>query len=838
MKYDQLPVYQQREKILETLRNHQVVVVESPTGSGKTTQLPLILHRAGYSSGGGTIGVTQPRRIAAVSVCEYISRQLETPVGTTAGYKMRFEDITDPGETRIKIMTDGILLQELKADPWLSRYRVIMVDEAHERCLDIHLIPGLLKRILEERPDFKVMVSSATINPAVFSEYFGECPIVHIDTEPYPVQVIYDAPETNDPELVIRKTVQTVEKTQDQGREGDILIFQSGERMIKDTMAALMESRVRDRLYILPLYGRLAKEEQERVFEDPPPGKAKVIISTNIAETSVTIDGITTVIDPGYAKINYYNPRTFTSSLVEEPISKASCNQRRGRAGRTRPGTCYRLYSKHDFDSRPLFTKEEIYRTDLSEVALRMAELGIKEMEDFDFLSSPGRPAIRSAVETLQLLEALDSRRDLTPIGRQMVRYPLLPYHSRMIVEAALRHPKVLEETIIAAAFLSTRSPFTLPPGEEMEARRAHHTFQDPQGDFLSYIKLLHSFRQTQDREKFCSRHYLDIKIMTEIQHITEQLEEIASAEGLPITGGGSPREYLCAVAAGLIQFVCLRSGRNMYRSLTADRILIHPGSVMFRENPRFIVAGEIIRTSRMYARSVSPLKKEWLPEISETLAEELTRRDSSKDSRRDKSSSPGDKKKTQEEIYLAGETFPLRRGGGKGTKGKKKMAELEWDRLQPVLPRLEPSTLPDFGGLRGRVLFRGGVLMEKTRVTKILRILLLLNPEKSLLREWPRGENYTINSKTAPHLFENLPRLGRIGWENTNQTRLGFLCLLTDNSGTYWFKITRSFSNALEQSLSSLEVLADELDPGIRPGDLQTVNQAYRRLDGLFERL
>ncbi|MDR0448321.1 MAG: DEAD/DEAH box helicase, partial [Treponema sp.] len=420
MNYLDLPVYQHKNRILSALEGNQVIVVESPTGSGKTTQLPVILREAGYDKN-GIIGVTQPRRIAALSVSAFIARQLgfsnpgdPCPVG----YKMRFEDRTG-NNTKIKIMTDGILLQEMKLDPWLSRYGVMIIDEAHERSLNIDFILGLLKRVLEERKEFKIIVSSATINAEVFSEYFGsdalgQCPVVKIEAQMFPVTLIYDPPiaphfapplasplatpaERNwkenrsggnlNAELLQIKIAAIVERFIGEKRSGDILIFLPGEKVIKDCMEKLVFSSVGKYLHVLPLYGRLGKEEQERVFEDPPKGKAKVVIATNIAETSITIDGITAVIDSGLSKLNYYNPRTFISSLLESPVSKASANQRKGRAGRTREGSCYRLYTRKDFETRPLFTTEEIYRTDLSEVVLRMADLGITGFEEFDFIS-------------------------------------------------------------------------------------------------------------------------------------------------------------------------------------------------------------------------------------------------------------------------------------------------------------------------------------------------------------------------------------------------------------------------------------------------------------------
>ncbi len=332
-----LPVYQQRDKILSALADNQVIVVESPTGSGKTTQIPLILHEAGYTAK-GTVGVTQPRRIAAVSVSDFIARQIGTTIPRTVGYTMRFEDRTDES-TVIKIMTDGILLQELKGDRDLSRYGVLMIDEAHERSLNIDFILGMLKDILARRPDFRVIVSSATINVEVFSEYFDGCPVVTIDAPLFPVQLVHEPPEAEgDWESLQRKIVEIVSRVMKQGKPGDVLVFLPGELAIKNCMQALLEMDTAGDLAVLPLYARLSHEDQGRVFL-PVAGKRKVIIATNIAETSVTIDGVVTVIDSGLAKINYYSPKTFTESLVEVPVSKASCNQRKGRAGRTAPGS-------------------------------------------------------------------------------------------------------------------------------------------------------------------------------------------------------------------------------------------------------------------------------------------------------------------------------------------------------------------------------------------------------------------------------------------------------------------------------------------------------------------
>ena len=557
----QLPVYQQREKILSALADHQVIVVESPTGSGKTTQIPLILHEAGYSSR-GIVGVTQPRRIAALSVSDFIAHQIGKKVPDTVGYTMRFEDKTDD-TTVIKIMTDGILLQELKGDRTLSRYSVLMVDEAHERSLNIDFILGMLKSILAARPEFRVIVSSATINVEVFSEYFDGCPVVSIDAPMYPVEIIHSPPEIEgDQESLLAAIRDIVGRVMKKGVKGDVLIFLQGELAIKDCVQLLAEMDTRDELALIPLYARLAREDQAKVFLEYP-GKRKVIVATNIAETSVTIDGVVHVIDSGMAKMNFYSPKTFTESLIEVPVSKASCNQRRGRAGRTAPGVCYRLYTRKDYESRPMYTTEEIMRTDLSEVVLRMAELGIRDFEAFDFLTTPGQDGIRAAVETLRLLDALGEERELTETGRMMCLFPILPKHARMIVEAIRSYPSVIVEVIIAATFLSVNSPFLLPAGEELEARRAHHTFRDPLGDFVSYQRIFEAFVQSGNKARFCDSHYLDLRTMNEIANIKGQLEEIVSGLGVPIGSGGPWDDYLCAISRGLIQFVCERTGQG-----------------------------------------------------------------------------------------------------------------------------------------------------------------------------------------------------------------------------------------------------------------------------------
>jgi ATP-dependent helicase HrpA len=868
-----LPVHREKQRILSAVAENQVVVVQSPTGSGKTTQIPQLLLASGYARD-KLIGVTQPRRIAAVSVAQFIARQLGTRIPETVGYKMRFEDRTDP-TTRIKIMTDGILLQEIKADYSLSRYGVIMVDEAHERSLNIDFILGLLKQLLAERPSFKLIVSSATINAEVFSEYFDECPIVTIESSPYPVEMRYEPPrQPGSPDSMLDKIAEIVERTVQAFAEqpaergaGDILVFMPGEGAIKNCLTRLEALPCARRLAVLPLYSRLSSEEQERVFDDYP-GRTKVIVATNIAETSVTIDGITTVIDTGLAKMNYYNNQNFTSSLVEVPISKASANQRRGRAGRTRPGVCCRLYTRRDYEARALFSTEEIHRTDLSEVVLRMAELGIRDYESFDFISPPGRAGILSAIETLQVLEALDEGRELTGIGRQMLAFPVLPKFSRILVEAIRKYPRVLEECLIAVSFLSSRTPFILPPGQELEARKAHHSFRDPLGDFLSYLKLNAAFQRARDRERFCERHFLDPRTMGEIQNIKEQLAQILAEQGIPVgsgaqpglLAGGEPADYLCAISRGLIQFVCVRTERGVYRTSTAGRIQIHPGSGMYRENPRFIVAGEIVRTSRMYAHSVSPLHRDWLarirPDLPQALAvEERERgrpleeappgrrggRRAARAGGRPKDGRPPETELAAEpatagrdvrrdftsNIRIGGEVFQI------ATEGRRKVVLLPWEKVRSLSARgAGPPILPGFRKLRGKVLFEAFELLGDMRLSTILRILPRLDLGKPAL-EKPEETPFSLPG-VPPGFAQRLQELLRPCRLKKRSSKLGFVSLLTDGQGSYWFRGSRNYLTALKESLYSLETLADAAEVPNR----EQVSGLYRQLSRELEEL
>lgn len=827
-----LPVYLHRQEILDGLAKNQVIIVESPTGSGKTTQIPLILHEAGYADQ-LQVGITQPRRIATLSVSDFIKRQVGKDDGFV-GYKMRFEDTTT-SNTRIKVMTDGILLMELKADPLLRSYSVILVDEAHERSLNIDFILGLLKEVMAQRKEFKVIISSATINTKVFSEFFDNAPIVSIDARIYPVQVIYKPLERETLDYQIQ-AITGIVMAEARKHSGDILVFMSGEFDITTCVNALYMADPDHLLEIYPLFGRLSKEEQESVFNETGAGKTKVVVATNIAETSVTIDGISTVIDCGIAKINFYNQKDFTSSLVPLPTSRSSCEQRKGRAGRTKAGVCYRLYSEEDYQSRLPYGTEEILRTDLSEVVLRMSDLSIYDYEHFPFITRPKHSAIASAEDTLRFIGAIDEYRRLTSVGSLMCRFPLLPRHSRVIVEAMMNHPEVLEEVLIAVSFLSTKTPFLLIPGEEEQSRAAHKRFNNSEyGDFVSYLNIYRQYTANTGKEakqKFCKRSYLDFQGMQEIVHVNEQLGEICSDIGFPISSGGTVREYLSCIASGLMQYVCIKAKGNMYKSLTADQVFIHPGSAYFKTLPQFIIAGEIVQTSRLYARSVSPLEKAWLDDISSELYPRLTalakgEKPSRKEEREEKKGKAEEKGKATITVYKR--TYPTL---VIGKKKQKLVAVIPLEDLTylvqanekaPKRPKNFPATL----------IHQGFYIHYGDKFFSILELQGKLKIDQGILDNPPSGV-YTIED--ASTLVDNLIWLLAFTKSKKERKHLHFTALEESGNGNYRFTAVEDCFDALDTSLFTLLQLADSLEAAGQKNLAKRVDKVYGTLLKLVE--
>ncbi|MDT3389221.1 MAG: ATP-dependent RNA helicase [bacterium] len=859
--FKKLPVYQSRQMILDALEANQVIIVESPTGSGKTTQIPIILKEAGYAQH-GVIGITQPRRIATLGVCSYIKTQIE-PEGLPenyCGYKMRFYDTTDVN-TRIKILTDGMLLQELKTDSLLSRYSVIMVDEAHERSLNIDFILGLLKQIIGRRPELKVIISSATLNTKVFSRFFNDAPIISIKTRVYDVDVKYfplrskgDTDECAHAVCTVLNQILKRFKASGYTDNEDTLVFLPGEFDIKTTMQQIYYECDHDRLQIYPLYGRLNKEEQELVFNPTEPGKMKVVLATNIAETSLTIDGIRIVIDSGYAKINYYNQTDFTSALVLRNISRSSAEQRKGRAGRTSPGTCYRLYSREDYEGRPLWTTEEILRTDLSEVVLRMVDLAIYDFENFPYITKPDPKAIQSGERTLRLLDAIDDMRHLTSIGEIMVRYPLLPRHSRAMVEALKRYPHMIKPVAICVAFLSAKTPFVLPPGEEDIARSAHRRFANAFGDFISYQTIYWKYSALigqKKREEFCSSNYLDMQSMDEILHITDQLCQITDEMGIPVKECDETdaetfaHDLLVCMGSGLVQYVCIRKRASVYRTLLTDEIYIHPGSAWFRNPPQYLLAGEIVMTTKMYARTVSPLYVDWVPEISKGVADKLKKmakesemrdrrsgrgREESRSRQGGRSSSraAGIDSRASEEAgtkvsRIYGFEFPVIKDIGK--KNTRNIVVIPSADL-PALAKSFRRASRHPKGIAATILYNGSYVAYGERLYDVISLegRIDFSPEGYVPAPSQDVWNLGNIDDLLPHL-KDVMKLSSL----KEKGKLGFVELLVSGKGSVFFHVNRSFTDAVNNTAYTLLGIMDEVDlPELR----RTYNRILRMLD------
>jgi len=532
---DELPVVQKRAEIAAAIAANPVVVICGETGSGKTTQLPKICLELGRGIA-GFIGHTQPRRIAARSVAMRIAQELQSPLGHAVGYKVRFGDHVGEN-TYVKLMTDGILLAETQGDRYLDAYDTIIVDEAHERSLNIDFLIGYLKQLLPRRPDLKVIITSATINPQQFSQHFGNCPIVEVSGRTYPVEVRYRPLASDDPEEEDREMEPAILEAVDElarDGNGDVLIFLSGEREIRETAEALRKHHP-PQTQILPLYARLGAEEQMRVFQ-PHPGR-RIVLATNVAETSLTVPRIRYVVDPGYARISRYSPRNKVQRLPIEAVSRASADQRKGRCGRIGPGVCIRLYSETDYIDRAAFTEPEILRTNLASVILQMKALRLGGVEDFPFLEPPEPRMIRDGYQTLLELGAVDENRELTPIGSQLARLPIDPRLGRMILAA--RDENCLKEVMIIAAALSVQDPRERPMDAQDAADAAHAQFRDEQSDFVSLLRLWDFYHEqakhlsTNQLRKLCRTNFLSFVRMREWHDIHQQLHGVLAEMGL-----------------------------------------------------------------------------------------------------------------------------------------------------------------------------------------------------------------------------------------------------------------------------------------------------------------
>lgn len=641
---EQLPVSQKKDVIADAIRDHQVVIVAGETGSGKTTQIPKICMELGRGVR-GMIGHTQPRRIAARTVAERVADELDTPLGEAVGWKVRFTDQVNPDATFVKLMTDGILLAEIQTDRELRAYDTIIIDEAHERSLNIDFLLGYLAQLLPRRPDLKVVITSATIDPERFSRHFGDAPIVEVSGRTYPVEVRYRPLLEEDSEDTDRDQItaicDAVEELQAEGK-GDILVFLSGEREIRDTADALDKKNYRF-TEVLPLYARLSHAEQHRVFQQHT-GR-RIVLATNVAETSLTVPGIKYVIDPGTARISRYSHRTKVQRLPIEPVSQASANQRKGRCGRTSDGICVRLYSEDDFLSRPEFTDAEILRTNLASVILQMTAAGLGDIEKFPFLDPPDHRNIRDGVQLLQELNALDpaekdARKRLTPTGRKLAQLPVDPRLARMVLEADKNG--CAREVMVIAAALSIQDPRERPSEKQAQADQQHARFKDETSDFLAFLNLWRYLREQQKERgssafrRMCKQEYLNFLRIREWQDIYSQLRTVAKQMGIHLNEEDAPEQSVhVSLLAGLLSHVGMKdvketggesgrgAGKNEYLGARNAKFAIFPGSALFKKPPRFVMSAELVETSRLWARVNARVEPEWI----EPLAGHLLKR-------------------------------------------------------------------------------------------------------------------------------------------------------------------------------------------------------------------
>lgn len=626
---ENLPVSQKKDAIYNAIRDNQVVIIAGETGSGKTTQIPKICLELGRGIK-GFIGHTQPRRLAARSVAERIAHELKSTLGGSVGYKVRFSDHVGDN-TLVKLMTDGILLAELQQDKLLLQYDTIIIDEAHERSLNIDFILGYLKQLLPKRPDLKVIITSATIDPERFSKHFNQAPIIEVSGRTYPVEVRYRPIGGDELDSDKDMTDGIVDAIDELSREsaGDILIFMSGEREIRDTADALNKLQLRH-TEVLPLFARLSNSEQNRIFH--PHSGRRIILATNVAETSLTVPGIKYVIDTGFARVSRYSYRTKVQRLPIEPISQASANQRKGRCGRVSDGICIRLYSEDDFISRSEFTDPEILRTNLASVILQMTSIGLGDISAFPFVQPPDKRNIQDGVRLLEELGALQDETDhngayrLTPIGKQLAQLPIDPRLARMVLEA--RKYGAVKELMVITSALSIQDPRERPMDKQQASDEKHRRFQDKDSDFLSFLNMW-DYLKNQQKElshsqfrKLCRQEFLNFMRVREWQDVYTQLRQVVKELGFPVNSEPADfRSVHVALLSGLLSHVGQKdSDKQEFTGARNARFSIYPGSGLFKKPPKWTMVAELVETSRLWGRIAARVEPEWIEPIAEHL--------------------------------------------------------------------------------------------------------------------------------------------------------------------------------------------------------------------------
>jgi len=625
-----LPISSQREEIVAAIREHQVLIIAGETGSGKTTQLPKMCLEAGLGQA-RMIACTQPRRIAATSVAARVATELGDPEMAFVSYRIRFADRTGKG-TKIKFLTDGMLLAEAASDGKLSRYDAIIIDEAHERSLNIDFLLGIVKRLADRRPDLKIIVSSATLDTEKFSRHFGGARVIAIPGKTFPIEVRYcppseDAPSGAEPSAP-EQAAAVVNDIVRHEPHGDILVFMATERDIVETAEALAGDAGRN-ILVLPLFGRLSGREQSRIFADSK--QRKVVIATNVAETSITVPGIRYVVDSGLARISSYSPRARTTKLPVRPVSRASADQRRGRCGRVGPGVCIRLYSEADYLARDEFTPPEIVRANLADVILRMLDLRLGHPSKFPFLDPPHPRAVKDGLAVLRELAALEEVDEgpgfrLTKQGRLMARLPLDPCIARMVLEA--RERRVLHPVMIIAAALSIQDPRIRPLGAEGAADAAHRQFVEPSSDFITLLNIwrqYHHVAKTVSRarlRKFCQQNFLGYQRMREWCDIYEQICRTLEEDGGFVVEPcpGDHEAIHQSILTGIVRNIGLRKEKNLYQGAFGKEVMVFPGSGQFNKTGEWLMAAEMVETTRLYARTVATINPQWLEKIAAGL--------------------------------------------------------------------------------------------------------------------------------------------------------------------------------------------------------------------------
>jgi len=613
----ELPICARREEIAKAISSHQVVIVCGETGSGKTTQLPKICLELGRGIE-GLIGHTQPRRIAARATATRVAQELKTELGGAVGYKIRFTDRVGP-RSYVKIMTDGILLAETQGDRELRQYDTLIIDEAHERSLNIDFLLGYVKQLLPRRPELKLVITSATIDAERFSKHFDEAPVIEVSGRLYPVEVRYHPVESQDEDYDLNEAISDATEELAREGQGDVLVFLPGEREIREAAETLRKHHP-PHTEILPLFARLSAEEQERIFK--PHGGRRIVLATNVAETSLTVPGVRYVIDTGLARVKRYSYRSKVEQLRVENVSQASAKQRAGRCGRVASGVCIRLYAEEEFNSRPAFTDPEVLRSSLANVILRMKSLDLGAVEEFPFIDPPAPRAIQDGYALLAELGAVDEANELTEVGRQLAKLPVDPRIGRMVLAA--KSENALREVLVIAAALSVQDPRQRPSERAAAADEAQKRFIDEKSDFLSWLKLWKFFDEALERRKSgrklheaCREHFLSFNRMREWRDIHGQLKELAAELGWRISETPATYQQVHqALLAGLLGNVGMKTDEGNYLGARGIRFWIHPGSGVRRKAGRWVMAAELTETTRLYARCVATVEPEWLESV------------------------------------------------------------------------------------------------------------------------------------------------------------------------------------------------------------------------------